>query len=600
MKRFPHYLRPNKSQRQPHSIIYVDTETRPDVDADGVTHHRLRFGWACYGRTRTGRVWESPEWFRFTSAASFWEWMESRARPHTRLYMFAHNWAFDACVIDTFRILPDRGWQLTQAIIESPPVILVWRRDRVSIEMLDTLNWWRMSLAQIGDSLGLPKLTMPAADASPEEWDIYARRDVEILRVALHHWWDFLLAYDLGGFARTIAGQAIRTYRHRFMDHQVLVDDDTEALKLARESYHGGRVEAFRIGRVEGPIHCFDVNAMYPFVMRDHLYPAALTRRVRRVGVSDLQNWITRFCLVARVELRTDRNRFAHVIDDKLCFPIGRFQESLTTPDLADALAHDEVVSVEECAIYERAPLFSRFVSELYTLRLEAGERGDEVQRWLLKKLMNALYGKFGQKGAVWGTRGPSGSERVRVWREYDCETGTERLLRSFAGILQEKLRDEEARESHPAIAAHVTAHARAYLWDLFQRVDPARVIYCDTDSLLVGDEGARCLGPLESEQTLGGIKREWSAPWVEVYGAKDYRTPHKTVCKGVRAKARWIGLATVEQEQWSSLPGLVWSGQLSAPTTITMTKHLKRVYAKGEVGPGGMVSPLALTSAAD
>ncbi len=595
MKRVPHYLKPNKSREQPHSVVYVDTETHPHDAGAGVTHHRLRFGWACYERTRTARNWVAPEWFRFESAAAFWTWLESRARGHTRTYVFAHNWSFDACVLDTFRILRARGWTLSRAIIESPPVILVWRKDRVTFEMLDTLNWWRVPLAAIGESIGIPKLPMPLATASAAQWDTYCRQDVEILRVALHHWWEFLHTYDLGGFARTLAGQAMRTYRHRFMDSPILLDDDTSALKLGRESYHGGRVEAFRIGRVDGPVHCFDVNSMYPFVMRDHLYPAALTRRIRRVSVGDLRKWIERYCLVARVEILTKRNRFAHVVTDRLCFPVGRFTESLTTPDLADALEHDEIVSVSECALYDRAPLFSRYVSELYAHRVAATERGDKVQRWLLKHLLVSLYGKFGQKGTIWEPRGPSGDEVIRVWREYDCESGTERLLRSFGGVLQEKMKDEEARESHPAIASHVTAYARAYLWSLFQRVDPNRVIYCDTDSLIVGDEGARLLAPVESEHALGGVKREWSAPWIEVYGAKDYRTPHKTVCKGIKAKARWIDESTVEQTQWSSLPGLIHTGQLSAPTTVLMTKHLARVYGKGDVDPGGVVSPLAL-----
>lgn len=595
MKRFPHYLRPNKSQEQPHSVIYVDTETLPRTVAPGTTEHHLRFGWACYERTRRARNWVAPDWHRFEVAGDFWSWLEARTRGHTRVYVFAHNWSFDACVLDAFGILRARGWELKRAIIESPPVILTWRRDRVTIEMLDTLNWWRMPLAAIGESLGIPKLTMPPMDASAEVWDTYCRQDVEILRVALHHWWGFLLDHDLGGFARTLAGQAIRAYRHRFMDSPILIDDDASALKLGREAYHGGRVEAFRLGHVAGPVHCLDVNSMYPFVMRDREYPAALTRRIRRVSVSDLRKWITRYCLVARVEILTKRNRFAHLIDGRTCFPVGRFFESLTTPDLADALEHDEIVSVGECAIYDRAPLFSRFVSELYALRLEATERGDTVQRWLIRILLNSLYGKFGQKGTVWETRGKPEDDIVRVWREYDCESGTERLLRSFGGIKQEKLRDEEARESHPAIAAHVTAYARAYLWDLFERVKPGRVFYCDTDSLMVDDDGMAKLTDDLDEKLLGRLHHEWTTPWVEIHGAKDYRTLDKTVCKGVRKKARWIDSSTVEQEQWSSLPGLVWAGQLTAPTTVLMTKHLSRAYTKGKVAPGGIVSPLTL-----
>ncbi|MCP4897226.1 MAG: hypothetical protein GY906_09680, partial [bacterium] len=518
----------------------VDTETLPLIGLGGEQRHQLRFGWACYQRTRTGRQWTRPEWFRFETATDFWSWVEARARGKVRMYLFAHNWAFDAPVLDTFNLLPHRKWVLKRAIIECPPVILVWRREETTIEMLDTLNWWLVPLAEVGRSMGIPKLEMPATNASRSEWDTYARRDVEIVRVALLKWWDTLIRHDLGGFARTKAGQAMRSYRHRFMDAPILIDEDLPALKLARESYHGGRVEAFRIGRVEGPVHCYDVNSMYPFVMRECQYPVSLARRIRRASPVDLQRWAESYCLVARVRVHTQRNRFSLVRDGKLIFPIGRFWIALTTPDLNDALESGEIEAVDEVCLYERAPLFSRFVSELYTLRLEAADSGDTARAHLLKYVMNSLYGKFGQKGSVWETIGPSEDDRVRVWREHDVVEGTTRLLRQFAGIAQEKKQDEESRESHPAIAAHVTAYARAHLWGLIKRVDPGCVLYCDTDSLIVTNGGRECLANSLDEVALGGLKHEWSAPWIEIHGAKDYRTESKTVIKGVRAKAQW------------------------------------------------------------
>lgn len=595
MRRRAHFLKTNRSRQQPHSVVYLDTETWPDERGGGRILHRLRFGWACYERTRTARHFTAPEWFRFTRAEDLWAWIEHRARAHTRTYIFAHNWSFDACVVDAFRILPERGWTLSRAIIEAPPVILVWRKEGRSLELLDTLNWWRTSLASLATSVGLSKLPMPRLDAPSDEWDRYARQDVEILRVALHHWWAFLLSHDLGGFARTLAGQAMRSYRHRFMDHPILCDEDEEALRLARESYHGGRVECFRLGRVEGPLVCLDVNSMYPFVMRDRLYPAKLTRRIRRATPGDLERWSTRFCLVARVCVRTARNRYAVLRDGKLIFPVGRFWVSLTTPDLTDAIQHRELESVDSVALYERAPLFTRFVEELYAMRLVATHQGDSVRRYLLKILMNSLYGKFGQKGCVWENCGRDPERRVRVWREHDCEIGVTRLLRSFGGVVQEKLRDTESRESHPAIAAHVTAYAREYLWRIIGAVQRGDVLYCDTDSVIIRTRSLDSLTEYLSQEGLGGLKVEWSAPWIHLNGAKDYETPAKRVAKGVRSSAHWITSNMVRQEQWSSLPGLVWDGDLSAPVTDMITKRLRREYDKAEVLPDGTISPWTL-----
>lgn len=595
MRRRAHVLRGNKSREQPHSVVCLDTETWPDTCDGGRILHRLRFGWASFERTYSGNIWTEPEWFRFTRATDLWAWVESRTRPKTRTYVFAHNWSFDACVVDAFGLLPSRGWELKRAIIEAPPVILSWRRDDRTLEMLDTLNWWRTSLAKLAESIGLRKLQMPDVAAPESEWDVYARQDVEIVRQALHRWWSFLLANDFGGFARTLAGQAMRAYRHRFMDHSITLDDDTAALHLARESYHGGRVEAFRLGRIRGPVHCFDVNSMYPFVMREREYPATLARRLRRATPDDLSRWIERRCLVARVDVETGRNRFGLLLDGKLVFPVGRFRVSLTTPDIADALAHGEIRSVDEVCLYDRVSLFSRFVTELYSLRLAATEQGNDVQRYLLKILMNSLYGKFGQKGCVWENAGRDPERRVRVWREHDVVEGTTRLLRSFGGIVQEKLREEESRESHPAIASHVTAHGRALLWSLILAAGPSNVYYCDTDSLIVSDAGADRLASHVDVSRLGALKHEWSAPSLVIHGAKDYQTPSKRVIKGVRDKARWLDESTVEQERWSSLPGLVWDGDLTAPVTELQRKTLQRVYTKGDVGPGGAISPLAL-----
>lgn len=595
MNRVPHYLKANKGSELPQLAAWVDTETRPRRLDSRTVEHRLWFGWCAVQRRIRGGEWSEPQWFRFTKPAEFWTKLLSYARPRSRLYVFAHNWAFDAPVVDTFRQLPARGWKLGHCVIESPPVIMAWRKDSTTVTMLDTLNWWRHSLALIGESVGAPKLPMPRANAGRDRWDTYCRNDVEVIRTAVHRWWSFLARYDLGGFAPTLASQAFRTYRHRFMDSRILIDANPVALALARESYHGGRTEAFRIGRVKGPVRVFDVNSMYPFVMQTEDFPTVLKLHARRPTEGELRRWVSSRCVVARCRVSTKVPRYAVVRDGRLMFPIGRFYALLTTPDLRTALKYREMVDCDEVAVYDKAPIFRRFVDELYAHRLAARAKGDSTTVHQLKILMNSLYGKFGQRGIVWTKTADTADLAPRVWIDYDLDAGIKTVHRQIGGIEQTRSMDSESYSSHPAIAAHVTAYARAYLWSLITLAGREHVLYCDTDSVWVDATGAKRLKSYVSPDRLGALKLEATHDWVTIHSAKDYETPTGAKCKGVRKTARWRGQSLVEQEQWTSLAGLLRVGVVDAPRTTTVQKVLARLYGKGYVSRDGAVSPLML-----
>lgn len=576
--------------------MWVDTETRERQIGPNLVSHHLWYGWAAYQRRTRGSAWTAPEWFRFENAVLFWEWIFQHVRPRTQMFLYAHNWSFDGPVLHTFSLLPDFGWELTRGVIQSPPIILKWRQENRTITMLDTLNWWRCSLAQLGESIGVAKLPMPTKDASGKVWDTYCRQDVEVIRVATHHWWEVLEKYDLGGYANTIAGQAVRAYRHRFLDVPILIDSCDEALQLARDALHGGRTEMFRQGRVEGPIYALDVNAMYPHVMREQEFPTVLRGHMRQVQTRELHAWLKHYALTAEVEIETTTPDYGHVHEDRLCFPIGRLRTVLTTPDLLHAIRHGHLRRVLHCALYDHAPIFRSFVDAIYKLRRKAQREGNRVHSDLLKKLMNSLYGKFAQRGEVWEVVDHIDDDSAKVWDELDYETGSITPYRQLAGCVQKRIALREAPDSHPAIAAHVTAYARQALRRLIRKAGPPNVLYVDTDSLYVREAGFRGLQDEIDPGRLGALKLEATLAWMVIHGAKDYMTPSKTVTKGVRARAEWIDLATVKQDKWSTLKGLVQSGQVEAPTTEVQVKHLSRLYTKGAVHPDGSVTPLRLS----
>lgn len=590
-----HLLRGNHTLEAPQSCIWVDTETHEESIGPQKVRHLLTFGWAVHQRTRAKDDWTEPDWFRFETAEEFWTWALSKTRAKTRLYIFAHNWGFDGPVLHAFSLLPSLGWKLRATVIESPPVILRWRSTDRSIVMLDTLNWWRMPLKKLGERIGAAKLTMPDKDASKESWDVYCRQDVEVIRLTMFEWWAFLKTHRLGGFAPTLASQAMRAFRHRFLDHDVLLDDSEDALSLARTALAGGRVECFQIGKVQGPVYHYDVNSMYPAVMEDQEYPTVLKATARDARKDELARWLERWSVVAECTVETDEPCYALRQHDKLVFPVGHFRCSLTSPDLEYALHHDHLLQVHHAAVYTRGRIFARFVQELYKLRQQAGAAGDGVSTFMLKILMNSLYGKFAQRGTHWTRSHDTEDPSISQWKEIDAHTREIRHLRQFSGTVQEKLREEESYDSHPAIAAHVTAYARRKLWEFIVKAGRENVFYCDTDSLFTNSAGAARLAGSLDQSRLGALKHEATYEWMTIRGAKDYETPKGLVVKGVRGRARWLGPNVVEHEEWSRLGGLVRQGQLDAPVVVKRTKTLRRVYEKGTVSASGRVVPFSI-----
>ena len=572
--------------------MWIDTETRPRRQADGRDHHHLWFGWGCYQRLYDADRWTAPVWQRFTRPGEFWSWVESLTRPKTRITMFAHNGAFDLPVLHAFRELPAREWKLTNAVVEAPPMILQWRRDGRTLRFIDTLNIWRMPLDQLGESLGVAKLPMPGPRAARAAWDRYCRRDVEVIRKAVLAWLAFLRSNDLGGFAPTLASQALRTFTHRFMSHKILIDSSEEALQLARNAYLGGRVECFRLGTYEGNFAYVDVNSMYPAVMREGKFPRSLLGVYKRPTRRELVTWLDHRSVIADVVIRTDEPAYPVVRDGRLQFPVGEFRATLAGPELRHAIEHDHLVRSSRAAVYREAPLFRDWVDWMYERKLAAQLSGDKVSRWLFKLLMNSLYGKFGQRGRRFEIVGPDDPDRVEVWDEIDADTGEIRRLRSFGGVLQEFHEESESRNSMPAIAAYVTSYARMALWRGLQAAGRSNVLYCDTDSMVVDDRGLeRIRGSLDPER-LGAWSLKDSFDRVTLHGPKDYMFGDTRRVKGVRHNATWTAPNAVVQDHFVGFRGLLREGQLDAPIVTTIEKKLARVYLKGDVGTDGRVSP--------
>lgn len=593
--RRPHLLRHNKGSRLPSLLMAFDTETDSVPIADDAVEAKLRFGWIAITRRHRGLHWTPEKWSRFETPSELWDIVEAAIHDEWRGMLTAHNVGFDFRVVDGFRQLPDRGWTLKGAVVDDPPTILRWHKPSKGLIVLDTVNYYRARLADIGATFGLAKLDHDLKWGDREKDDAYCRRDVEIVLRAMRGIIRRTHELDLGNFAPTFPGLAFGAFRHRHMSTQILIDDNTRALDLARQSYYGGRTEAFFLGRVAGTVEVYDVASMYPAVMRDTPMPTVLRGVYRSMTLADLAAPATDTSSVANVTLNTDQADYPIIYNGRLVFPVGTFRTVLPQPELTHAVEHGRVVKVHKVAVYDAAVIFRSFVEEWWQRRLEAIDKGDASEADFCKRMMNSLYGKFGQTGKVYETIGQIDSGEVRTWTEIDLETGEVSKMRSISGLVQKLARETESRDSHPAIAATVTSEARVRLLKLMIGAGRDGVLYVDTDSLFLAKGVCASRSELPIGNGLGDLKHERTIHDLTIHGLKDYTADGIRKTKGVRANAEEIQPGTFRQDTFVGLKGAIRSGDINRQVIRRTTKVLTRGYDKGTVLASGVVVPYRL-----
>lgn len=391
--RFCHYIKHNQRTELPSNILLVDTEAIIERKLNGVQHQTFRLGYAIHLMAK-GHGWVSTG-YELRSINDFWELLDRFAYEKKRLYVFAHNMGYDYTILKLDTYLSSRN--LVQKLAVQDTIFIVRAGN---IIFLSSTNYYKQSLKSLGEIFGLAKMDSPDFESCTDsELMPYCIRDTEILAFIIKKHLRFIYENDLGNFKPTLASQSMGAYRHRFMHHDLLVHDYQEILNLEKLSYRGGRCEAFRLGTFED-IYDLDINSMYPYVMKTFDYPTKVMNKqpltVQTVG--DLKDSLNAgYFVLADCDFHLNEPLIA-CKRDKLIFPIGDIRQVLTSPEIEYLLANPDsgtILKVRSSVIYEKANIFSDFVDFFYDFRKTTD---NFAYKLMAKLLMNALYGKFGQR----------------------------------------------------------------------------------------------------------------------------------------------------------------------------------------------------------
>jgi len=598
-------------------VLFLDCETKGDP-IDGVALHKMVMGWTW--RVAIGRegAIERESWRFWTDSCDLGDYIVSEARYKAPLYVIGSNITFDLFASGLVEYLRVSGWKAEMLYDKGLVTIIILNREDRRLKFLAVQNFLGGGVEKWGEMLGIPKLEV---DLEKDTWDrikLYCHRDVEITGKVFLQYCDFLRGHDLGGFSPTLSGQSFRAFRHGYMTERILHYDQEQVNRFVRAGYFGGRVECRRLGALpEGRYTKLDINSMYPCVMRDTQFPVKLRQWVRDPTIDYARARVSDCVVMAEVDLSTPEPIYPKRYREKLCFPVGEFTTILCTGSLREAFKRGHVQRVKQLLVFTGAELFTSYVDYFYALKQQYQREGKEVWVKVCKLLLNSLYGKFGEKrerelcrcddpeGAFYRRPvsvpvGAVAEKNAKFDWRYDPEDypegdhvpGTEW---SAFGTYVLTAGSEEGPMSQPAIAAHVTDYARMHLWGFMERVGVENVLYCDTDSLIIEDRFIPHLEDSIDADTLGCLKVEGSASFLEILGCKDYCFGGQRRKKGIRESATCNLDGSYTQPHFPGLYGLLRAGITEGFPIGEITKRDRSEYDKGVIHADGRVTPLIL-----
>lgn len=572
-----HNLQPNHSTALPQRVIFVDTETIKEREYGEIVKYNnyLRCGVAITGHYKRGKM-TNRNVIHFDEQEHFWRWVETFISPQYTTWIVAHKMSYDFGVlggwnmIDTGELKLDmpRGkrpitsedkadvrLQRGLLVIDDPPFIIGLRgKCGGRMILVDTLNWFKSTLRELGDSIGLEKGEFPPSTATHRHWQLYCERDCEIVEKAFCGLIDFVKDHDCGMFRYTAASQSMAAFRHAHLNNSVVLHDEIEVKKLERRTYYGGESRVFYSGEVNSQVYQVDVNGLYPYVMRENLYPRKLSqwRLEKQTTVTPQLSDV--HCQCCDVELLTNSGVFPIRTKESVAYVGGRFHTSLCGPELTAAESRGEILKYINTSKYLLSPIFREYVNFFHSLRLQYRSQRNGVYATLCKTLLNSLYGKWGQRTFKWQHRPdviPPTSWYKWIELNQDRETTT--IFRSIGQYTFQQMTPEEHPQSFPAICSFVTAYGREYMRKLRSICGPQTVYYQACDALFVSQEGLdnlRQAGMMHADE-LGKLKVASISDSAEFRGINNYTLGTIDRISGVKPNAVKTGERTWIQESF-------------------------------------------------
>lgn len=300
----------------------------------------------------------------------------------------------------------------------------------------------------------------------------------------------------------TIGGAALKQLKAR---HKFQTTGERFDAKFRKDYYFGGRVEVFKAGIVKMPMKIYDVNSMYPYVMKSALHPVGsipiVDKKIRKntcFVVAEGRNYGA-FCgrdEAGGLTFQRETGTFCTTIHE---WRAAEDTKTFRTSRIIKTYGFDNRISFDE------------FVSHFYSERQSAKLNGDKIHDIFYKLILNSSYGKFAQN--------PENFQDYAITSFDDEALPAPWTAAHIHGkyIIWCKPTDRK-HWNNVCTGASITGAARAILLrGIHAAIDP---LYCDTDSII-----CRSMRPNVQldNSTLGAWKLEGQGTIAAFAGKKLY-----------------------------------------------------------------------------
>ena len=369
---------------------------------------------------------------------------------------------------------------------------IIVHAGKTRVEFRDSLKKLPMSVKAIAKTFDLPiqkgeidyKKPRPVGySPTAEEW-AYLRTDVEIMSRAL------VIASNMGMAGLTVASDTLKNFKaskhgeRGFRELFPIVPDEWD--DEIRRAYRGGYtyVNPEYAKRVVGPGHVYDVNSLYPSMMRMRPLPYGVPQRQDHIPESGL------FIVYANVSFKLKPGMLP-------CIQLKNNMRFIGTEYLHEAENVDLGMTSVDLALYrDHYDFVIHDVHYVYVFESTTGLFDDYTEKWkkvkeestggvraIAKLYLNSLYGKFGTRRTV---------------------TGKRPVLKD-GHVALVKADHEERDPVYTAMACFITAWARDFTIRACQK-NYESFCYADTDSMHLLSEA---VGITEHSSDFGSWKRE-------------------------------------------------------------------------------------------
>lgn len=615
-----HYLTENKREWSPGAVIFFDTESRRVVHPGGETHRlRLWTARAVDRRPVRGKAQRNVAEQGFTPG-DLADAVCDLTKGRKSVWLFAHNLSFDLSVSMLPKMLVDRGWTITAQTLGGKSPWLRLNRKGTTLAICDTWSWLPVSVAELGQAVGIPKPPLPTDDDTDEAWFTRCQADTDIIARAmcdLMDWWD---AKRLGNWTTTGPATGWNAYRHNAETRQVVIHPDPEIVAEDRAYVHGGRRVTWSLGdHRAGPYLELDIERAYPTVAAHFPLPHQHGARFESLPLDHVNLDHPRWSVVARCLIRTRTPSVPVRWQGKIYYPVGEFWANLAGPDIVEARRNGQLLRIGPGRTHQLS--YSMRPWAAWALDTISGrwKRDPAVARIAVKHWSRTTIGKWAAHGYTaepWGQAPDSGWGFEDAW---DHNSQCHAAVQDVAGQRWFVAANGDPENAYPVIFAWVESHVRVALNRAVDMIGDGALLSGNTDGLIASQSimgtaaaGGSVLAPVglagraRADYVIAAVNAaiapftlrvKTSAGRVTVTGPQHVRFGDRLSMSGVPAKADEIAPNTFQFTTWPKLSSQLARGMDGTYERTVRTVRMATTHPSGWVLTDGRVVAAEMTT---